>query len=47
MTFTAELHRSFIFIHPFEDGDGKTARQLMNTALIQRGFALCYLSLYA
>lgn len=36
--FAAELHRKFVFIHPFIDGNGRLARLLMNTALIQAGF---------
>lgn len=46
ITFAAELHRRFIFIHPFEDGNGRTARLLMNTALIQRGYLPCVISPY-
>ena len=36
--FAAELHRRFVFIHPFIDGNGRLARLLMNTALIQCGY---------
>lgn len=46
VTFAAELHRRFIFIHPFEDGNGRTARLLMNTALIQKGYLPCVISPY-
>lgn len=46
ITFAAELHRRFIFIHPFEDGNGRTARLLMNTALIQKGYLPCVISPY-
>ena len=38
VSFAAELHRKFVFIHPFKDGNGRVARLLMNTALIQDGF---------
>lgn len=38
--FAAELHRRFVFIHPFVDGNGRVARLLMNTALIQDGYML-------
>ncbi|MCL2874162.1 MAG: Fic family protein [Defluviitaleaceae bacterium] len=33
--FAAQLHKRFVFIHPFVDGNGRIARLLMNTALIQ------------
>lgn len=44
--FAAELHRRFVFIHPFLDGNGRTARLLMNTALIQTGYLPCVISPY-
>lgn len=37
--FAAQLHKRFVFIHPFIDGNGRISRLLMNTALIQS----CYL----
>ena len=36
--FAAELHKRFVFIHPFKDGNGRVARLLMNLALIQEGY---------
>ena len=36
--FAAQLHKRFVFIHPFIDGNGRVARLLMNAALIQDGF---------
>lgn len=36
--FAALLHKKFVFIHPFKDGNGRVARLLMNTALIQDGY---------
>lgn len=36
--FAAILHKKFVFIHPFKDGNGRVARLLTNTALIQDGF---------
>ncbi len=36
--FAAILHKKFVFIHPFKDGNGRVARLLMNIALIQDGF---------
>lgn len=36
--FAAILHKRVVFIHPFKDGNGRVARLLMNTALIQDGY---------
>jgi Fic family protein len=36
----AQLHKRFVFIHPFIDGNGRLSRLLMNTALIQDGYML-------
>ncbi|MFA5634954.1 MAG: Fic family protein [Anaerovoracaceae bacterium] len=36
--FAAQLHKRFVFIHPFIDGNGRLARLLMNTSLIQDGY---------
>lgn len=36
--FAALLHKRFVFIHPFIDGNGRIARLLMNTSLIQDGY---------
>ena len=36
--FAALLHKRFVFIHPFIDGNGRIARLLMNAALIQKGY---------
>lgn len=36
--FAAKLHKRFVFIHPFKDGNGRVARILMNLALIQDGY---------
>lgn len=38
VAFAAELHKRFVFIHPFKDGNGRVARLLMNLALIQDGY---------
>jgi Fic family protein len=35
---SAEFHYKFIRIHPFDDGNGRTARILMNFILMQFGF---------
>lgn len=34
----AELHTRFVKIHPFVDGNGRTARLLMNLELIKEGY---------
>lgn len=36
--FAAQLHKRFVFIHPFKNGNGRVARLLMNLALIQDGY---------
>lgn len=38
--FAAQLHKRFVFIHPFIDGNGRISRLLMNTALIQDSYIL-------
>ncbi len=34
----AELHYNFVAIHPFNDGNGRTARLLMNYHLLRQGY---------
>jgi len=34
----ARVHKDFVFIHPFVDGNGRLARLLMNLALLQVGY---------
>ena len=34
----AEAHNKFVCIHPFIDGNGRTARLIMNLILLQNGF---------
>lgn len=36
--FAALAHKKFVFIHPFIDGNGRLARLIMNTILIQNGY---------
>lgn len=38
--FASELHHKFVYIHPFQDGNGRTGRILMNIVLMQHGFPL-------
>ena len=38
--FAAWLHLRLVTIHPYVDGNGRTARLLMNLALLQEGFPI-------
>lgn len=38
--FAALLHKELVAIHPYVDGNGRTARLLMNLALVQRGYVV-------
>lgn len=38
VSFLAELHKRFILIHPFDDGNGRVIRLLMNYILIRLDF---------
>ncbi len=38
--YAAMLHLNLVTIHPFIDGNGRTARLLMNLALLQAGFPI-------
>lgn len=40
VVFAAKLHEELVNIHPFVDGNGRTARLLMNLALFQTGYAI-------
>jgi Fic family protein len=40
VVFAAQLHLKLATIHPFMDGNGRTARLLMNLALLQSGFPI-------
>lgn len=42
--FAAEVHRALVYIHPFSDGNGRTARLAMNAILIQNGYLPCVIS---
>lgn len=36
----ARIHKELVTIHPFVDGNGRTARLLMNLALVQAGYVI-------
>lgn len=38
--FAAALHKDFVTIHPFIDGNGRVARLLMNLVLLQAGYPI-------
>ena len=38
--FSARIHKEFVTIHPFVDGNGRAARLLMNLALLQSGYVI-------
>lgn len=38
--YAALVHKGLVDIHPFVDGNGRTARLLMNLALIQAGYGI-------
>lgn len=38
--YAARLHLELVTIHPFIDGNGRTARLLMNLALLQHGYTI-------
>ena len=38
--YAADLHLKFVTIHPFRDGNGRTARLLMNLALTEAGYLI-------
>lgn len=40
VVFAAKLHMELVNIHPFVDGNGRTARLLMNLALFQAGYPI-------
>ncbi|PCI73258.1 cell filamentation protein Fic [Candidatus Dependentiae bacterium] len=36
----ARIHKDFVYIHPFIDGNGRVARLLMNLILLQHGYTI-------
>jgi Fic family protein len=39
ITYAATIHNKFVTIHPFMDGNGRTARLIMNLILIKAGYS--------
>lgn len=39
----SEMHERLVYIHPFADGNGRTARLLMNLILLQNGYSIAIL----
>ena len=42
--YAADLHQKFVSIHPFSDGNGRTARLLMNLVLIRANYPVINIS---
>ena len=40
VVWAAEVHKQFVFVHPFVDGNGRIARLLMNFALLKNAFPI-------
>ena len=40
VAYAAYVHRRLVDIHPFRDGNGRTARLLMNLILVSKGYCL-------
>ncbi|MDQ7822062.1 MAG: Fic family protein [Candidatus Eremiobacteraeota bacterium] len=38
--FAAKMHKDFVMIHPFVDGNGRVARLLMNLILLREGYCI-------
>lgn len=44
LVLAAEAHRKLVYIHPFDDGNGRCARLCMNVLLLQNGYLPCSIS---
>lgn len=42
--YAAKLHEAIVTIHPFSDGNGRTARLVMNLALLQAGYPIAIIA---
>ncbi len=40
VVYAARVHKEFVFIHPFIDGNGRVSRLLMNIALLSSGYCV-------
>ena len=40
LIIASEAHNKFVDIHPFVDGNGRTARLVMNLSLLQNGYPM-------
>lgn len=43
VALASEMHERLVYIHPFADGNGRTARLLMNLILLQNGYPIAIL----
>ncbi len=44
VVFTALVHKEFVCIHPFIDGNGRVGRLLMNLILLQEGYGVAVIA---
>ena len=44
VVLAAEMHERLVTIHPFIDGNGRTARLIMNLVLLKAGFPITNIS---
>jgi len=44
IVLAAEVHRKMVYIHPFDDGNGRCTRLCMNVLLMQNGYLPCSIS---
>ena len=44
LVYATEAHYRFVSIHPFQDGNGRTGRLLLNLLLLQKGYPIVIIS---